>query len=36
VCSSDLTLEEHQKVITPERNPERKVFYQLCWHLGAS
>ena len=31
-----ITLEEHQKIIAAERNPERKVFYQLCWHLGAS
>jgi len=31
-----ITLEEHQKIITVERNLERKVFYQLCWHLGAS
>lgn len=31
-----ITLEEHQKVITVEVNPERKVFYQLCWHLGGS
>ena len=31
-----ITLEEHQKIIAAEHNPERKVFYQLCWHLGAS
>jgi integrase len=31
-----ITLEEHQQIIAAERNPERKVFYQLCWHLGAS
>lgn len=31
-----ITLEEHQKIITREVNPERKVFYQLCWHLGGS
>jgi integrase len=31
-----ITLEEHQKIITAERNPERKAHYQLCWHLGAS
>ncbi len=31
-----ITLEEHQKIIEAEHNPERKVFYQLCWHLGAS
>jgi integrase len=31
-----ITLEEHQKIIAAERNPERKMLYQLCWHLGAS
>lgn len=31
-----ITLEEHQKIIAAEVNAERKVFYQLCWHLGAS
>jgi integrase len=31
-----ITLEEHQKIIAAEKNPERKALYQLCWHLGAS
>lgn len=31
-----ITLEEHQKIIAAEVNPERKSLYQLCWHLGAS
>ena len=31
-----VTLEEHQKIIAAEVNPERKNLYQLCWHLGAS
>jgi integrase len=31
-----VTLEEHQRIIAAEVNPERKVFYQLCWHLGGS
>src|SRR5580658_5482223 len=31
-----ITLEEHQKIIGAEVNPERKTLYQLCWHLGAS
>ena len=31
-----ITLEEHQKIIAAEVNPERKTFYQLCWHLGGS
>lgn len=31
-----ITLDEHHKILAAEVNPERKVFYQLCWHLGAS
>ncbi len=31
-----LTLEEHQKIIAREPNPERRDFYELCWHLGGS
>ena len=31
-----ITLEEHQRIIAAEVNPERKNLYQLCWHLGAS
>ena len=31
-----ITLEEHQRIIAAEVNPERKAFYQFCWHLGAS
>lgn len=31
-----ITLEEHQRIIAAEANPERKALYQLCWHLGAS
>ena len=31
-----ITFEEHQKIIGAEVNPERKMLYQLCWHLGAS
>jgi integrase len=31
-----IKLEEHQKIIAAEVNPERKMLYQLCWHLGAS
>lgn len=31
-----ITLEEHQAIVTREINPERKAFYQLAWHLGAS
>ncbi len=28
--------EEHQAIVAREQNPERKSFYQLAWHLGAS
>src|SRR5207247_8633450 len=31
-----ITFEEHQKIISRERNPEIKAFYQLLWHLGGS
>jgi hypothetical protein len=31
-----ITIEEHQKIIAAEVNPERNRLYQLCWHLGAS
>jgi integrase len=31
-----VTWEEHCKIVTRELNPERKAFYQLAWHLGAS
>ena len=29
-----ITFKEHQQIIEKEGNPERKAFYQLCWHLG--
>lgn len=32
----DLTFEEHQAIIAREHNPERRAFYDLAWHLGAS
>jgi len=31
-----ITFEEHQKIIAREFNPERKAFYELLWHVGAS
>jgi integrase len=31
-----ITSEEHCRIVERERNPERKAFYQLAWHLGAS
>src|SRR5579862_594341 len=31
-----ITLEEHQLIIGREKNPERRRFYELCWHLGGS
>jgi hypothetical protein len=31
-----ITWEEHQAIVTRELNPERKAFYKLAWHLGAS
>jgi integrase len=31
-----ITWKEHQAIVSRELNPERKAFYQLAWHLGAS
>ena len=31
-----ITWEEHYRVVAREQNPERKAFYQLAWHIGAS
>jgi integrase len=31
-----ITWEEHQAIVAREQNPERKAFYLLAWHLGAS
>lgn len=31
-----ITIEEHQLIVEHENNPERRSFYELCWHLGGS
>ncbi|HEY5069027.1 MAG TPA: tyrosine-type recombinase/integrase [Candidatus Acidoferrum sp.] len=31
-----ITLAEHLAIVARESNPERKAFYKLAWHLGAS
>jgi len=31
-----ITWQEHQAIVAREQNAERKAFYQLAWHLGAS
>jgi len=31
-----ITLDEHSRIVAREQNPERKAFYRLAWHLGAS
>jgi integrase len=31
-----ITLEEHQKIIAREHNPERRAFYELLWELGGA
>ena len=31
-----ITSDEHHRIVERELNPERKAFYQLAWHLGAS
>ncbi len=30
-----ITLDEHRRIIVRELNPERRAFYELCWHLAA-
>src|ERR1041385_7375362 len=27
---------EHQAIVAAEHNPERRAFYELCWHLGGA
>jgi hypothetical protein len=31
-----VTLEEHQAIVARETNLERRAFYELAWHTGAS
>lgn len=31
-----ITWEEHCRIVAREQNPERRAFYQLAWHVGAS
>ena len=31
-----ITAEEHRRIVAREANPERRTFYELAWHLGAS
>jgi len=31
-----ITLEEHRRIVEGERNPERRAFYELAWHVGAA
>src|SRR5439155_24128944 len=31
-----ITLDEHKAIVGREQNPERRAFYELAWHLGAS
>lgn len=31
-----VTLEEHQRVVAGEKNPEWRAFYNLLWHLGGA
>lgn len=31
-----ITLDEHQRIVAAEVNPERRAFYQLAWQLGAA
>jgi integrase len=31
-----ITREEHERILTAEKNPEWNAYYHFCWHLGAS
>jgi hypothetical protein len=31
-----VTRAKHEQIIARELNPERRAFYELCWHLGGS
>lgn len=31
-----ITFDEHCRIVAREKNPERKAFYRMAWHLGAS
>lgn len=31
-----ITAVEHQRILDREPNPERRAFYQIAWHMGAS
>ena len=31
-----ITWKEHQAIIESELNPERRAFYEFCWHLGGA
>jgi integrase len=31
-----ITADEHRRIVERETNPERRLFYELCWHLGGS
>ncbi|HWQ91039.1 MAG TPA: hypothetical protein VN673_05155 [Clostridia bacterium] len=31
-----ITSDEHSRIVAREANPERRDFYELCWHFGGS
>ena len=31
-----ITLKEHQDIVARETNGDRRAFYELAWHIGAS
>jgi len=31
-----ITITEHQSILAREKNPERKAYYEICWHIGGS
>lgn len=31
-----VTADEHRRIVDGEHNPERRAYYECCWHLGGS
>jgi integrase len=31
-----ITFEEHKRIVEREHNPERRAYYEICWHFGGA
>lgn len=31
-----ITSDEHERIVERERNPEKRAYYEMCWHLGGA